>query len=87
MNREHWLQGWTRDRDQVLVGNQTFCAGCGKYRGSFTIAEDPATYKPHTTLRPEWPFNEDGCPVCYLRDKREEDARERRIGGPHGRLP
>lgn len=60
MNREHWLHGWARQGWLVFIGTGMYCAGCGKLQGTVCIVADESPQLP----LPDWPFNEDGCPVC-----------------------
>jgi hypothetical protein len=62
-NREHWLNGWHRQGDAVLLGG-VHCAGCGKFVGTTCIAldDDPLPEK-----MPDFPFEEATCPLCAYR--------------------
>jgi hypothetical protein len=63
-NREHWLNGWHRRGDSVLIGTGTHCAGCGKFLGVTCVIFDgsPLPEKP-----PDFPFEEATCPLCACR--------------------
>lgn len=65
--RESWLNGWLRSGDRVYMG-AIFCAGCGKLLGvpAFVITQLDIDSPPAGD--PDWPFEEDGCPVCAGRD-------------------
>lgn len=68
-DREGWLNGRRRSGDTVTVDdNVTCCAGCGRTLGVFsiTIQED---YTPPQLPEPDWPYNENGCPLCELRTR------------------
>lgn len=48
----------------MFTGGVTRCAGCGADRGVGTFVI-PDGYVP-PDRDPDWPFNEDDCPVCEL---------------------
>jgi hypothetical protein len=62
-NREHWLNGWHRQGDAVLLGG-VHCAGCGKFVGTTCIALDGG---PLPEKLPDFPFEEATCPLCAYR--------------------
>jgi hypothetical protein len=70
--REAWLNGWSRDRDHVSIGGSLRCAGCGGDLGVTCVAIDSAAVLP-SAREPEWPFDEDGCPLCLLRTGQPRD--------------
>ncbi len=59
-DRESWLKGWPRRMEMVIMGTGLHCAGCGKVAGCITVAFSGE--KPFRR-EPDWPFNEDTCPV------------------------
>jgi len=61
-NRETWLNGHYRNGDTVLVGATLCCAGCGRHRGLVALAIREDDVLPEKD--PDWPFNEEDCPVC-----------------------
>lgn len=63
-DREVWLNGWTRRGAAVFTGGVTRCAGCGADRGVATFVIPDGYVPPERD--PDWPFNEDDCPVCEL---------------------
>lgn len=67
--RETWLHGWPRMGTRVLIGTGVYCVGCGKDGGITTVAFD-STYEHWVKDRPypDWPFDKNNCPVCYLSD-------------------
>lgn len=68
MNREHWLNGWGRMGDyDVLIGTGVHCVGCGKDEGTVTVVF-PADYQPPEKY-PDWPFDEETCPVHKAVDR------------------
>lgn len=65
MSREIWLKGLKREIDQVMVYPTICCAGCGAALGEFSYVPGVESSVP----KPDWPFNETDCPVCYLRSR------------------
>jgi hypothetical protein len=64
-NREHWLNGWRRIGDSVLIGSGYRCAGCGKFTGLGCVAlGDPQSWP---EKMPDFPFEEATCPLCACR--------------------
>jgi hypothetical protein len=63
-SREHWLNGWNRQGDSVLIGTGYHCAGCGKFLGLGCVAFDGS---PLPEKRPDFPFEEATCPLCAYR--------------------
>lgn len=62
-NREAWLNGWGRI-GRIVIVETVRCAGCGKDQGTATILV-PEDWKMPDKL-PDWPFNEEDCPICEL---------------------
>ncbi len=61
---EAWLKGWPR-RGDVVWAAQPHCAACGLLLGITCIAlsgNEP-------TEAPDWPFNQEDCPLCAFRDE------------------
>lgn len=56
-----WLHGWPLYGDTVLMGTGVHCAGCGRDFGTATVAF-PESWTPPGP-EPEWPFDEESCPV------------------------
>lgn len=85
MSRESWLNGWPRMGVQVIIGNATHCAGCGKFNGvtCVVIADDWESPE----KMPDWPFDEENCPVCWLMHMRPEEPQFDMRAGPKGKLP
>ena len=67
--REQWLNGWSRLNGSVLIGSAAHCAGCGKFHGTTCVVFDNDWAPPEKL--PEWPFNEDECPLYKRRDIKE----------------
>lgn len=65
MSREIWLKGLKREIDQVMVYPTICCAGCGAALGAVGYVPGVESSVP----KPDWPFNETDCPVCYLRSR------------------
>lgn len=63
-DREHWLNGWRRHGDSVLMGTAYHCAGCGKFLGLGCVALDG---EPWPEKLPDFPFEEATCPLCAHR--------------------
>lgn len=63
-DREHWLNGWHRRGDLVLIGTATHCAGCGQFLGLACVAFDG---EPLPERNPDFPFEEATCPLCEIR--------------------
>lgn len=63
-NREHWLNGWPRIGFSVLIGSGVHCIGCGTFHGVTCVAI-PEDWQPPEKM-PDWPFEQDSCPVCQL---------------------
>lgn len=79
-SRETWLHGWSRGNYDVLIGTGVYCVGCGKDHGITTVAlyegyEHWVKDRPY----PDWPFDPESCPICYLADlyMRCKDGTER----------
>lgn len=70
MDREDWHKGYEIVGATMNCGH-SFCAGCGKLLGMACLALTGEEWPPE----PRWPFNEETCPVCYLRDKLMEHER------------
>ena len=69
--RQKWLNGWPQVGNSVLIGSGVHCAACGRSYGITCIAI-PLDYITPEKL-PDWPFNEETCPVCAnLEDKLEK---------------
>ncbi len=66
VDREAWLNGWSRMGTSVLVGTGVHCAGCGKFNGIACVAFGPDYVAPEK--EPDWPFNEADCPLCMWRE-------------------
>jgi hypothetical protein len=50
--------------DTVVYGTGVFCVGCGRFFGlGCVVITDEVVGPPET-----WPFPQDDCPVCLLRD-------------------
>jgi len=64
-NREHWLNGWHRHGDSVLIGTATHCAGCGKFLGLACVIFDGS---PLPEKNPDFPFEAATCPLCEYRE-------------------
>jgi hypothetical protein len=62
--REHWLNGWHRRGDSVLIGTGVRCAGCGKFLGLACVAFDGSLLP---EKNPDFPFEEATCPLCACR--------------------
>jgi hypothetical protein len=62
VTRETWHEGWHRTGDQIF----TRCAGCGKTLGVACIA---ITSDDAPIAEPQWPFDEETCPLCLLRNR------------------
>lgn len=67
MTRENWHEGYERVRDTINHGQN--CAGCGKLLGMASWGFSPDYVAPPW---PSFPFDEETCPVCYLRDNPRE---------------
>lgn len=67
--RETWLHGWPRMGTEVLIGSGVWCVGCGKDFGVTCVGIEEG-YESWVENRPypDWPFDEENCPVCYLRE-------------------
>lgn len=74
-DREKWLNGWRRFGNSVQMGSAVHCAGCGKTRGVACVVI-PEGYLP-PEKEPEWPFDEESCPVCIETIPREKTLQER----------
>jgi hypothetical protein len=61
MTRETWHEGWYRTGDQIV----NCCAGCGVTLGMACIAATSEDAAPE----PQWPFDEETCPLCLLRNR------------------
>ena len=68
MEREAWLNGWERLDDVVLIGTMVHCVGCGREQGLTCVAFSEEYEAPEKL--PEFPFDEEMCPVCKLRNNR-----------------
>jgi hypothetical protein len=64
VEREVWLNGWRRNGDTVLIQTEVHCAGCGLGLG--VVCAMP-NFNPPPSL-PNWPFDEETCPVCRLEE-------------------
>lgn len=63
---EAWLHGWPRvDWDAVQMGNGTYCLGCGKLTGMVCIVPSFDDVNGAEPTDPDWPFQEDDCPLCH----------------------
>ena len=72
MGRTDWLHGWSRlGNSAMLMGTGVHCVGCGKFYGITSVVFDDDWEEP--SLEPEWPFDEDSCPVCTLIFERDEN--------------
>lgn len=69
-SRETWLHGWPRSKTDVIIGTGVYCIGCGKDHGIITVAI-PEGWEHWLQDRPypDFPFNQDSCPVCWLWNK------------------
>jgi len=81
--REKWLNGWPRIGNSVLIGTGSHCAGCGKLHGVTCVAFSEGYVPPEKD--PEWPFQEEGCPVCAMA-QREFDSWPPRVVDLYRRL-
>lgn len=61
MKDESWLNGWKRNGSTVAMGSGIYCAGCGKFLGTFCLVFDPSVVYPEK--EPNFPFNTLDCPV------------------------
>lgn len=61
--REHWLNGWKRNGNGILMGASAHCVGCGKCLGLACVAIEEDWKAPEKL--PDWPFVENDCPVCF----------------------
>jgi hypothetical protein len=69
--REAWRHEWPISGGEILLGTQVCCAGCGRDRGTTTVAfSDEALAWMKDRPTPEWPFDEETCPLCQLQDQR-----------------
>lgn len=59
--RETWLNGWSRDSAEVLLGTGVHCAGCGMFLGLACVSFEAGWTPPKEY--PTWPFDEETCPV------------------------
>jgi hypothetical protein len=62
---QEWLNGWplpARQQSTVLIGTGVHCSGCGRFMGGASVVF-PEDYRAPERL-PDWPFAEEGCPVC-----------------------
>lgn len=66
--RETWLHGWPRmGNTGVLIGTGIHCVGCGKSGGVTCVAFDESwEHWVKDRPYPDWPFDRESCPVCYL---------------------
>jgi hypothetical protein len=64
-DRETWLHGWPRNGTSVNIGSGWFCAGCGRFEGTGCVVVEDTDVLP--SVDPDWPFDEETCPVCELR--------------------
>lgn len=67
-NMAAWLHGWPRmSKVDVLMGTSLHCVGCGKGQAVICVAFD-GSWEHWIKDRPDpdWPFDEESCPVCYL---------------------
>jgi hypothetical protein len=62
MTDRPWLHGWPMTGDGVLIGAMVHCAGCGRPRGLTCVALGGDWDVP--TVDPDWPFDQDDCPIC-----------------------
>jgi hypothetical protein len=64
-SREHWLNGWIRRGDSVLMCTGCYCAGCGNFLGLASVAlSDDGQYP---EIKPDFPFEKATCPLCEYR--------------------
>lgn len=66
-SREHWLNGWPRIGNIVIVGSSVHCAGCGKHWGVASVAIPEKWRSPER--KPDYPFNGTDCPLCLLAEQ------------------
>lgn len=71
MDRTAWLHGWGRLYPEhggvsVLMGTGTYCVGCGRDQGVICVVIEDDWEPPGP--EPDWPFPQDACPVCWLRE-------------------
>jgi hypothetical protein len=61
MAREAWLKGWKRCGPYAdNLNGATCCVGCGGHVGCYCFIP----YEDGPTETPDWPFDEETCPVC-----------------------
>lgn len=58
-----WYDGYERiSRTEIRVGIEVKCIGCGAIRGADCFVCDGTE-----VVQPEFPFNQDNCPICLTR--------------------
>lgn len=81
-NREHWLNGWARTKDHVLIGTLIHCSGCGRISGMASVVFVEGQTEPEK--HPDWKFNEVDCPVCK---NWRNDLKEQPTNPPLSEIP
>ena len=61
-DREKWLNGWVRGKSpNILVHCNVRCVCCGRDQGTTCVIMTEEDIK---RPEPDWPFNEENCPLC-----------------------